>query len=132
MSDSWGLDEFNIWISSGCPVNTVVRELYLYNNHLTYLPESIGNLTSLVYLYLENNQLTSLPESIGNLTSLVYLNLENNQLTSLPESIGNLTSLIELHLDFWFRDIITNVNLLKKVTFGEEQVDTKPAREILY
>ncbi len=90
--------------------------LNLYNQGLTTLPESIGNLTSLTHLRLNNNQLTNLPESIGNLKSLeildlstnkfttfpeVVLNLkflkqlslQNNRLTTLPESIGNLTSL---------------------------------------
>ena len=68
-----------------------------YNN-LSSLPESIGNLTNLLGLLLHHNQLTSLPESIGNLTSLTDLDVDNNQLTSLPESIGNLTNLTRLLL----------------------------------
>jgi len=43
-------------------------------------------------LYLEDNQLTTLPESIGNLSSLETLYLYYNQLTTLPESICNLSS----------------------------------------
>ena len=72
--------------------------LYLYNNQLTSLPESIGNLSSLEDLYLSFNQLTSLPESIGSLNSLERLWLDYNQLTSLPESIGSLSSLETLYL----------------------------------
>ena len=72
-------------------------ELQLHDNHLTALPESIGNLSSLERLFLGSNQLTTL-ESIGNLSSLKFLYLEGNQLTTLPESIGNLNSLEYLSL----------------------------------
>ena len=44
-------------------------------------------MTSLKNIKLFYNQLTSLPESIGNLVSLELFELEQNQLTSLPKSI---------------------------------------------
>ena len=47
-------------------------------------------------LYLNDNQLTTLPESIGNLQSLEELWLDNNQFTQLPERICNLQNLQEL------------------------------------
>ncbi len=72
--------------------------LDLYNNQLTTLPESIGNLKVGGDLYLYNNQLTTLPESIGNLKVGGNLHLSNNQLTTLPESIGNLKVGGNLHL----------------------------------
>ena len=78
---------------------TNLEKLYLYENQLTELPQSIGNLTNLKYLYLYENQLTELPESIGNLTNLEDLVLYFNQLTELPESIGNLTKLEYLGLE---------------------------------
>ena len=72
--------------------------LGLYNEGLTSLPESIGNLTNLTELYSQYNQLTSLPENIGQLTDLQILKLEVNQLTSLPENIGQLSILQSLYL----------------------------------
>ncbi|MEI8301230.1 MAG: leucine-rich repeat domain-containing protein, partial [Chlamydiota bacterium] len=78
---------------------TALRVLTLKNNQLTTLPESIGQLTALQILGLEGNQLTTLPESIGQLTALRILSLEGNQLTTLPESIGQLTALHGLSLD---------------------------------
>ena len=62
--------------------------LYLENNNLTSLPESIGSLKC-EYLNISSNKLTSLPESIGNL-KCETLDISYNNLTSLPESIGNL------------------------------------------
>ncbi len=64
-----------------------LTQLYLRDNQLTTLPESIGNLTLLTELDLDNNQLTSLPESIGNLTQLTGLALHDNQLTSLSKPL---------------------------------------------
>jgi leucine-rich repeat protein SHOC2 len=77
---------------------TKSTSLDLSRNHLTTLPESIGDLSNLTSLNLSCNQLTSLPETIGNLCSLTSLNLRANQITSLPESIGNLSNLISLDL----------------------------------
>ena len=77
---------------------TSLMSFGLEYNNLSSLPESIGNLTNLLGLLLHHNQLTSLPESIGNLTNLTGLDVDNNQLTSLPESICNLTNLTRLLL----------------------------------
>ena len=75
-----------------------LTELRLFNNQLTALPDSFGNLSALTQLYLENNQLTSLPDSFVRLTALTRLSLGNNQLTSLPDSFVDLRALTELWL----------------------------------
>jgi leucine-rich repeat protein SHOC2 len=72
--------------------------LDLYQQHLTTLPDSIGNLTNLVSLRLVDNNLTTLPDSIGNLTNLRELRLYQNQLKTLPDSIANLQQLTWLSL----------------------------------
>jgi hypothetical protein len=66
-----------------------------YNN-LTALPQSIGKLLFMSWLYVDYNRLTSLPDSVGNLPYLYEIYGNNNKLTSLPESIGTLKHLIRL------------------------------------
>jgi len=75
-----------------------LTELDLRESNITHLPESIGQLTKLLWLDLSENNLISLPESIGSLIGLTELVLDGNNLTSLPESIGKLTGLYELDL----------------------------------
>jgi leucine-rich repeat protein SHOC2 len=72
--------------------------LDLYQNQISKLPDSIGNLTDLVSLRLTDNRLTTLPDSIGNLTKLRELRVYRNQLRNLPDSIANLQNLTWLSL----------------------------------
>lgn len=65
---------------------------------LTYVPESITQLTTLKELYLNGNRLKELPESIGKLSSLTVLNIGNNSLDILPDSIEKLASLKKLYI----------------------------------
>ena len=73
-----------------------LTELNISFNQLVSLPESIGNLSRLTELDVSGNQLDTLPESIGQLSQLTKLDISGNQLASLPESIGNLFQLAEL------------------------------------
>jgi leucine-rich repeat protein SHOC2 len=74
------------------------EKLYINNEQLTSLPESIGDLPSMYLLDIQGNMLTTLPENIGNLSKLNYLNLCENNLTDLPDNFGNLSNLTELRL----------------------------------
>jgi leucine-rich repeat protein SHOC2 len=73
-------------------------KLFLSNDGITRLPDTIGNLSNLTYLNLSGNQLTILPDAIGNLSSLSGLELSENKLTELPSNIGNLNCLSYLNL----------------------------------
>lgn len=78
-----------------------VTRLDLRSNNLSGpIPESIGDLTELVYMLFDNNSLSgSIPASIGNLISLFSLNLPQNQLTGeIPTEIGRLVFLSSLFL----------------------------------
>ena len=49
-------------------------------------------------LWLEENKLTNLPESITDLNNLQKLDLSYNQFQIFPESINNFTNLKKLYL----------------------------------
>ena len=110
--------------------NIKVTTLDLGNNHLTTLPESIGQLKSLKLLNLCNNQLAALPESIGQLESLEKLYLGINQLATLPESIGQLKSLQDLHLNnnqlATLPESIGLLECLRSLYLGYNQLSTLP------
>lgn len=72
--------------------------LYLHDNQLATLPQSLQNLTKLRYLNLSENRFQVLPETVCAMTGLVELRLSDNELQDLPDSIGCLASLRELHL----------------------------------
>ena len=70
--------------------------------NLVVVPESIGDLTSLIGLTLRNNGISSIPESIGNLSNLTSLDIGINNLTSFPIGILSLNNLYYLDLyDNW-------------------------------
>ena len=73
-------------------------QLYIDDNNLTSLPDNIGNLSNLIYLVANFNNLITLPETIGNLENLTFLDLGYNNLENLPSSIGNLLNLEYLWL----------------------------------
>ncbi|KAL3721368.1 hypothetical protein ACJRO7_033799 [Eucalyptus globulus] len=66
---------------------------------LRKLPNSIGNLRSLLELDLDDTGIIELPDSIGDLKMLKKMSLAMTRLEELPNSIGGLESLLELVLD---------------------------------
>jgi hypothetical protein len=73
------------------PVNT--RWLILTGNHITKLPDSMGQLTKLEKLALAGNQLTELPSSMENCRALALARLSANKLTALPDFLLQLPKL---------------------------------------
>ena len=73
-------------------------QLYVFNNQLESLPDSVGKLRNLVELLVFNNQLKSLPDSVGNLQNVQHFLAWNNTLTALPKTVGDMKSLIRVAL----------------------------------
>jgi len=59
--------------------------LYLNDNLIANLPESIGYLNNLELLFLDNNYLTKLPKSMTQLINLKMISLHNNDIKNLPK-----------------------------------------------
>ncbi len=77
-----------------------LQELYLNDNYIAHIPESIGNLgATLVRLHLHDNKLSTLPKSLANLGLLQHLCIDNNQFTTVPDVIQHLRALQELDAD---------------------------------
>lgn len=68
-------------------------------NHITSLPESIGNLTKLEYLYIANSTIESIPASVANLESVTDLEIYNcPAMTKFPREIAQMKNLISVNL----------------------------------
>ncbi len=90
--------EFDAWFNANQHELIQLTALVLVSDHLTSLPEQIGQLSNLEKVNLSSNKLTSLPEQIGQLSQLEKLDLCNNKLTAIPEQIGQLSQLQYLDL----------------------------------
>jgi len=81
---------------------TTVEWLQQYNGYLVgTLPDSLADLTGLVYLDLSGNVLSgSIPASMGGFSNLTHLVLDDNDLSgSIPPELGNIASLQWLDLN---------------------------------
>ena len=78
----------------------VLQELYLNDNQLKKLPETLCTLSNLAVLNVANNSLKSLPENVGNLKNLKLLSINaNKHLKHLPKSICKAQRLAILEAD---------------------------------
>ncbi|KAJ8547828.1 hypothetical protein K7X08_021064 [Anisodus acutangulus] len=66
---------------------------------ITSLPDSLGNLKSLIGLYLDHSSIKELPSSVGLLSHLKFFTASNcKSLCELPNSMSSLSSLVRLCL----------------------------------
>ena len=76
-----------------------LQHLYLNSNQLRFLPEALGWVcTNLWQLFVFDNLLSSLPKSLGQLKSLHELDAHSNLISELPPSVGGLKALARLNL----------------------------------
>lgn len=64
-----------------------VQKLYLDDESLTSIPDSIGNLINLRMLDLQTNGLVTIPDSMCNLKKLMTLDLCYNPIEDIPEPL---------------------------------------------
>ncbi|BBN67543.1 disease resistance family protein / LRR family protein [Prunus dulcis] len=98
LSDNHLTSSIFLWFSN---YSTSLVLLDLSNNNLSgFIPDFIGNMSSLADLDLSNNSLTGfIPDFIGNMSSLGYLDLSDNQIEGAnPNSFARLCNLRVLGL----------------------------------
>lgn len=91
----------DLWFGLNCTSNQDVTGLILPNNGLKGgIPESIGNLTELLFLYIDKNMLEgTLPKSIGSLTQLQQIGINDNNFTgTIPSSFASLKQLQRIYV----------------------------------
>ncbi|CAG8445398.1 7540_t:CDS:2 [Diversispora eburnea] len=79
----------------------IIREFYVVNNKLQYIPKSIGKLKRLEILDLSENMIIELPLSIGDCQSLRELKLRGNSIETLPITLGKLKDLNVFYIGKW-------------------------------
>ncbi|XP_056165160.1 disease resistance protein RPV1-like [Syzygium oleosum] len=93
------------------------------------LPETFGNLQSLLTLDVADRNINKLPYSIGGLVKLTRLNLSSIYIKELPDSVGKLQSLVELDLSrtriCHLPDSIGNLKQLKVLRMRDIEGITK-------
>jgi len=68
-----------------------LRTFDLGHNQLTELPVELGNLTGIRdFLYLHDNRLKSLPQSLAGLHMLRYLNISESRFSAFPEAVCHM------------------------------------------
>ena len=75
-----------------------LKELYIENNHLEYLPVSLGSMPNLEILDCHCNLIKQLPDAICQAQALKELRFEDNLITYLPENLDSLVNLEVLTL----------------------------------
>ncbi|TPX63552.1 hypothetical protein SpCBS45565_g06522 [Spizellomyces sp. 'palustris'] len=70
-----------------------LTRLNLSNNQLSYVPESICEIDTLLSLTLSDNKITEIPESIAKLKRLQFFGISNNQLSSVNDIFSKLPAL---------------------------------------
>jgi len=80
---------------------TSVTEIRLYDHYLVgTLPDSLPNLTNLLYLDLSGNYLTGIPASLGSMPNLTHLILDDSDLSgSIPTTLGSVATLQWINLE---------------------------------
>ncbi|XP_047340239.1 receptor-like protein EIX1 [Impatiens glandulifera] len=137
ISETWIEGEIGEFIDgfSSCGNTSRLESLDLSSNHLGgFLPNyPFQHLRNLKYLDLKLNSFVGdIPESIGNLSSLIQFSVSDNQLNgSIPKSLGKLSSLsvLDLAKNPW-NGIITEQSLFNLSSLKELSISTTNSQKI--
>ncbi|KAI8910273.1 hypothetical protein EDD86DRAFT_204965 [Gorgonomyces haynaldii] len=91
-------------------------ELYLNNNQVESVPDSIGRLSMLNILDLQDNKIKQLPTALSKVSKLAKLNLSKNQLLNVDLSVLSGSQLSHLDLSFNQMDKIVGTCAFPKLS----------------
>lgn len=86
-----------------------LSSLWLTNNSLTELPESLGSLEQLRNLYIEHNMISHFSETMAGMKSLWVLHAGHNQFTELSPTFALMPRLTLLHINNCLISVIPEV-----------------------
>uniref|UniRef100_A0A3Q3QB74 Disease resistance R13L4/SHOC-2-like LRR domain-containing protein n=1 Tax=Monopterus albus TaxID=43700 RepID=A0A3Q3QB74_MONAL len=108
-----------------------LEKLYVCENRLRTLPDSISELQGLRTLALDFNKIEDVPVAVCQLTNLTRLYLGNNRLMTLPPELRNLRSLRSLWMENnYFQRFpreLYDLPRLKSLQMGNNQLKTLPS-----
>jgi Leucine-rich repeat (LRR) protein len=100
-----GLIEFPASVSAGGIIPESITQMYLSNNHLSTVPDTVFHFTSLSILDISDNRITRLPAHIWTVATMECLNASHNQIECIPGGILECQLLEKI--DFSFNPIST-------------------------
>ena len=112
-----------------------LEELYLHNNRISYLPQSLEHLAQLRVLRINGNLLQTFPEQITTLRNLTDLDIDDNLIENVPKVIGQLDKLKLFTFDgnpINFRDKANQPFMEEVVKMQERGAICKPAIQMDY
>ena len=107
-----------------------VNTLYLSDNQIAVLDESIYSLNNLTYLNLDRNVIIKLPDGISGLKALKWLRLNNNKLSTLPTDMAELKNIKKLYLNknefTQVPEVIKQMTSLEELSLGGNKISEFP------
>jgi Leucine-rich repeat (LRR) protein len=80
---TWTIDQYNTWLSQGCPEDTNVKSLVLSFSSISELSSNIYKLPNLKCLKIRGTNISTLPSEIGLLTLLSTLDISFTNISDL-------------------------------------------------
>ncbi|XP_077985432.1 uncharacterized protein LOC144440062 [Glandiceps talaboti] len=106
------------------------RQLWLWHNRLTFLPDDFTKLTKLQELYLNNNNFVNFPSVLCGMNKLKILDLSNNFLEYIPTEVSQM-GLVRLVLSnnqlLEFPHGVTEMKELQRLWLGWNRISCLPA-----
>jgi Leucine-rich repeat (LRR) protein len=93
-------------LKSALPNMNQIREVYLEENRIIYIPKQYSVMTSMTLLNISKNQLSSIPDFIDHWNQMTCCYIQCNNIKQVPEAIGSWTICTTLFLSRNFISVL--------------------------